>query len=130
MKCGYSSCISSFSAMDDELVSCIWILFISGFIYIFVGIYLYEVIPQQFGVRRHPLFCIKRFIKVCKTKKNKVKNDTDGTQEITNMMNSHDIEMDDEIKNEVQQIKEIGVNKKDFPLIVDGMTKVNKKKYF
>lgn len=87
--------------------------------------YLYEVVPQQFGVRRHPLFCLKKFFKLLKGKKNKVKSDLDNTHEITNIM-SQDLEMDEEIKNEVEQIKEIGIDKKEFPLVVDRLTKVNK----
>lgn len=124
MKCGYETCISNFSMVPAELSKCIWILFISGFLYICVGMYLYEVVPQQFGVRRHPLFFLKKLFKIFRNKKNKVKSELDNTQEISNIMHN-DLEMDDEIKNEVQQIKELGIDKKEFPLVVDRLTKVN-----
>jgi hypothetical protein len=122
MKCGYDKCISSFSEMPDELVTCLWILFLTGFIYIFVGIYLYEVIPQQFGVRRHPLFCFKNVLNMC-TKKNKILSELDNTHDRSNLKD-HDLEMDDEIKYDVQRIKDMGTNKKEFPLVVDKLTKV------
>lgn len=88
--------------------------------------YLYEVLPQQFGIRRHPLFFVKKIFKLFKNKKNKIKSELDQTQEISNIMNN-DLEMDDEIKNEVQQIKELGLDKKEFPLVVDRLTKVKYK---
>ncbi len=86
--------------------------------------YLYEIIPQQFGVRKHPLFCLKRLFNLFKTKKNnKIRQELDNTLEFTNIM-QNDLEMDDEIKNEVQHIKDMGIDKKDFPLVVDKLTKV------
>lgn len=88
-----------------------------------MGMYLYEVVPQQFGVRRHPLFCVKKLIKNFKNKKNKVQSELDNTQEISNIM-QNDIEMDDEVKKEVEQIKDLGIDKKEFPLVVDRLTKV------
>ena len=80
IKCGYESCISDFGSIPDELQNCIIILYISAFIYIFLGIYLYEVIPQQFGVRKSPFFCIegliKKIMRGCgKKKKEKIEND-------------------------------------------------------
>lgn len=122
MRCGYESCISSFSDMPDELVTCLWVLFLTGVIYIFVGIYLYEVIPQQFGVRKHPLFCIRKLLD--KSKKNKISSDIDNTLDRTNLKDN-DLEMDDEIKYDVERIKEMGTEKKEFPLVVDKLTKVN-----
>jgi len=123
MQCGYDVCISSLSLVPEELKTCIWVLYVSGFLYILVGIYLYEVVPQQFGVRRHPLFFLKKIFKLFTYKKNKVKSELDNTQEISNIMHN-DLEMDDEIKNEVQQVKDLGMDKKGFPLVVDQLTKV------
>jgi len=122
MKCGYEKCISSFSEMPDELVTCLWVLFLTGFVYIFVGIYLYEVIPQQFGVRKHPLFCIQKALNFSK-KKNKLIAELDSALDRTNLK-ENDLEMDDEIKYDVERIKEMGTDKKEYPLVVDKLTKV------
>ena len=80
IKCGYESCINEFGNISDELQKCIIILYISAFVYLFLGIYLYEVIPQQFGVRKSPFFCIeglyKKIMKSCgKKKKAKIENE-------------------------------------------------------
>jgi hypothetical protein len=80
IKCGYESCINEFGSIPDELQKCIIILYISAFIYLFLGIYLYEVIPQQFGVRKSPFFCIegliKKIMRACgKKKKAKIESE-------------------------------------------------------
>ncbi len=62
-KCGYEECISSVYNMPEELVICLIVLYVSSVIYIFLGIYLYEVIPQQFGIRKSPFFCIEGLLK-------------------------------------------------------------------
>jgi hypothetical protein len=121
MKCGYEKCIGSFSEMPDELVTCLWVLFLTGFIYIFIGIYLYEVIPQQFGVTKHPLFCFKRLCDNSK-KKSKIIGDIDSLDKSN--LKETDLELDDEIKHDVERIKEMGANKKEYPLVVDKLTKV------
>lgn len=109
--------------IPEELSTCLWVLYLSGFLYILVGMYLYEVVPQQFGVRRHPLFFLKKILKLFRGKKNKIKSELDNSQEISNITHN-DLEMDDEIRNEVKQIKELGIDKKEFPLVVDRLTKV------
>ncbi len=108
--------------VPEELSTCIWVLYLSGFLYILVGMYLYEVIPQQFGVRRHPLFFLKNLFALFRNKTNKVNNKSEFDK--LNNTQNNDLEMDDEVKNEVQQIKELGIDKKEFPLVVDSLTKV------
>ena len=55
-KCGYDKCIDSLDNLSDEFVNCYYLLFISGFVYMILGMYFYEVIPQEYGLRKHPLF--------------------------------------------------------------------------
>jgi len=43
MKCGYETCVSSFSQVDSELALGLVILFVSPWMYYILGIYLYEV---------------------------------------------------------------------------------------
>lgn len=122
MKCGYEKCIGSFGEMPDELVTCLWVLFLTGFIYIFIGIYLYEVIPQQFGVRKHPFFCLKRLFD--NKKKNKIAADLESSSMDKSNLKENDPEMDDEIKFDVERIKEMGAEKQQYPLVVDKLTKI------
>lgn len=61
MSCGYSSCIKGLADAPTELVRCLIILFTSSVAYSALGVYFYEVIPQQYGIRKSPLFCLKNF---------------------------------------------------------------------
>ena len=67
-KCGYDKCIDSLDNLSDEFVNCYYLLFI--FVYIILGMYFYEVIPQEYGVRKHPLFFLDYFIKSVSKKRN------------------------------------------------------------
>ena len=58
--CGYYKCIGSMSDVSDELTKCIVIMYVSGIITLTLALYLNEIMPREFGVPRHPLFCIKR----------------------------------------------------------------------
>ena len=69
-KCGYDKCIDSLDNLSDEFVNCYYLLFISGFVYMILGMYFYEVIPQEYGVRKHPLFFLDYFIKSVSKKRN------------------------------------------------------------
>lgn len=120
-KCGYSSCITSLSGLDSELKVCLIILFITPWIYIFLGIYFYEIIPQQFGVRKHPLFCIKRLIK--KNKKRIIRSKSDDEYK-PNFGADIPANCEDEMGNEIKIIQSIKEEKHKYPLIVENLTKV------
>jgi len=117
-KCGYESCISDISNMDSELKLCLIFLFITPWIYMILGMYFYEVLPQQYGVRKHPLF----FLKFFKRKKNKkaVRSNSDADNDNTNS----NIKLDDDINNERKKVEDAINDKHSFPLIVDNLTKV------
>lgn len=74
MSCGYTSCIGSVGDMPSEMVKCLIILYISSIVYAFVGMYLYEVIPQQYGISKSPFFCIKNLFNNEKKRKVSHKN--------------------------------------------------------
>lgn len=114
MKCGYSSCIASLSDLDPELIRCIIWLYITPVIYIVLGIYLYEVLPQQFGVRKHPLFFLH-----CKKPRRK-SSIMKHIEEDKEMKNS-----DEEINEEIRKIRELeDEEKSNYPLVVDNLTKI------
>lgn len=122
IKCGYEVCIGSFSGLSDELVTCLIVLFITPFIYMFLGMYFYEVLPQQFGVRKHPLFCVK---KICKKKKKKsVRSKSDDISEDRIEVKSEDI-MDNEVLGEMKKVQEMDKHdRRSHPLVVDHLTKI------
>jgi hypothetical protein len=109
MSCGNDDCVSNLSMMDDELINCIVFLYVTSVIYTILGIYLYEVLPQQFGVRKNFLFLFPKLKKA-------------------NRIHSHDIvstiSSDDELANEIKNVKEAIKEKHQYPLIVENLTKV------
>jgi len=45
------------------MTACFWSLYIGSLIFLIIGIYLHEVIPQEYGIRKHPLFFFSCFAK-------------------------------------------------------------------
>lgn len=120
INCGYESCISSLDdpRINTELKTCLIVLFISAFIYVFLGIYLYQVLPQQFGIRKHPLF----FLKSCFKKNKRVRTKSIDTQTHENIPIAS---ADDEVVEEQKKVENISKeDKKTYPLIVDNLTKI------
>ncbi len=121
VKCGFERCISSLSDLDPELKNCIILLYISPWILIFLGIYFYEIIPQQYGVRKHPLFCVKSLLK---RKRNYVKAKIDEKDEDHTGLDINNFS-DDEILAEVKKIQSLDKQeRKKLPLVVDNLTKI------
>lgn len=139
-KCGYESCIGDLGNLDVELIQCIVMLFVMPIVYIFLGIYLYEVIPQQFGVRKHPLFFLKSGKSSKLKKKIKEKND-DLKGEFSNPTDQDNIDLelnktgdenfnypsstDEEINSEIRKIQSLDKEERGkYPLVVDNLTKI------
>jgi hypothetical protein len=56
MECSNGDCFFDITYISSEMKSCIMFLYL-GFIFFFgLGAYLFEIIPQEFGVKRNPLF--------------------------------------------------------------------------
>jgi ATP-binding cassette subfamily A (ABC1) protein 3 len=136
MKCGYDRCIDTLKDLDPELQTCYTLLFITPWILILLGIYFYEVlifitqiIPQQFGVRKHPLFFLPSFGNKS-GKKAYPNKKVDSIEEVVEkMVNKDEVELDinnydEEIKNEILTIKSLKDDKKNYPLICDALTKI------
>lgn len=52
--CAQTGCISVFSPLTSELTGCIISLYVNFILIGFLGIYLHDVIPQEFGVSQEP----------------------------------------------------------------------------
>lgn len=87
-----------------------------------------KIIPQQFGVRKHPLFFLPSFSN--KGKRNYPNKKVDTVEEsVEKMVNKDDIELnmnyyDDEMKNEIRTIKSLNDERRNYPLICDTLTKI------
>ena len=64
MKCAYEHCIDRLSDVNEEMMICFGIMLVMGIVFGVVGVYLNEVVPQEYGVRRGVLFCCR-----CKCKR-------------------------------------------------------------
>ena len=66
-------------------------LYVGGTIFMFLGLYLNEVLPHEFGVQKHPLFCFKQ----CKKQQEEevYKDDQDHSR-FTLRYKEHELEVD------------------------------------
>ena len=62
-----NQCIADFAAAmaHRELPSLLGMLYLDAALYFVAAVYLEEVLPSQFGIRRHPLFCIPARFRSC-----------------------------------------------------------------
>ena len=135
--CGYYKCLNNIYTIEQEVKNCYFILFTSGFVYIILGMYLYEIIPQEFGIRKHPLFFIKNLFQ-CKNinEININKNNINFTYKKLEEENLYDnnINEEDDLTKEQKIINNIIKTNtiKNYPLIVTNLTKIynsNKNNY-
>lgn len=58
-QCAWDKCIHSYDNVPGEVFRCIRSLYIAAFVIMVLAIYLNQVIPQQYGIPKHPLFIIE-----------------------------------------------------------------------
>ncbi len=99
-------------------------------VFFILGIYLFEIVPQEFGVRRSPLFPIYAIINLFKAK-NSVQINTSDDPQLRDYISDH--EEDDFSKKERQKIVHFASEedqeaiKNEYPLIINNMRKLYKK---
>ena len=59
-ECAYTICIGNFADMPPELARCLFFLYAFFVIYLVLALYLYQVVPQTYGVAKPWNFCCKR----------------------------------------------------------------------
>ena len=120
--CSNDNCFTNLKGITSEMIDCIVFLYVGSIVLLILGIYLYEVIPQEYGIRKHPFFCIKR-----KKKMNKKK----FSQDCELLIDSNDSNLDKEdqdSKNERKKVYLINQKFSNFPLICKDLKKVYKNK--
>lgn len=60
-QCGYGGCISHFSQLDEETKICIAVLYIEGLVFGALALYLNQIVPQTYGVPKHPFFLCRDY---------------------------------------------------------------------
>lgn len=111
--CGYYKCVESLSEMSDEFTKCIILLYTTGFITLALALYLNEILPREFGVPRHPLFCIRK------------------RQERQAAVIDYEVDLsaeDDAVKEENDKVKGLQYPYIGYPLVVKDIRKVYKGK--
>jgi hypothetical protein len=74
INCSSDRCYSSLSGLPNEMIRCIGIIYFSAIAFILIGMYLFEVIPQEYGVSKKFYFPFESLIHLFKTKNNIIKN--------------------------------------------------------
>ena len=77
--CGYSSCINDFKNADIEIKYALGYMMLGTVIFTFLGVYLHEILPKQYGIRKNPFFCFLDVIKNFQRDKNMENEITDAT---------------------------------------------------
>ena len=138
MKCAYETCIGSFNDLNKEMIECFVIMFVMGIVFCVVGIYLNEVVPQEYGVRRGVLFCCKCYGKRRRNNLSKggylLHKDYTGDNDLIfddlrfNLEQSGDIinnTNNDNIQSECNKEHRMKTNDKcNHPLVVENLSKV------
>ena len=146
--CGYDSCIGDFVNVNNEVRYALGYMMLGAVIFTVLGVYLHEILPKQFGIRKTPFFCIEDEIKSCQRKNldNKREEDLnnkgkklDENIEENNIKNnlienennsilSNNPLKDKEIQKEFKIVKDLidkGKNElKKYPLVCSGLTKI------
>ena len=90
--CGYKSCISSFSELPHEAVTCLILLYVESVIYMLIALYLNQVVPQTYGVAKHPLFLCRGLS--CRKNKKLNAEDMDMFDEVEEAEKHRDTEIE------------------------------------
>jgi len=61
--CAWNTCIGNFDFINDEALGCLKALYFNAVFYMVLALYLNEIVPQTYGVPKHPLFFMEGFIK-------------------------------------------------------------------
>ena len=137
--CGYEACIANFKDVNTELRYCLGYMMLGSLIFLFLGVYLHEVLPKQYGIRKSPCFCIEEEIKSCKKEEHDnedLNKENDKAKiygkkigDIDDDNNKKDNLIDNENKNEISTGSE-NINplkdqeiKREFAIVEDLITK-------
>ena len=144
--CGYETCISSFNKINNEVRYALGYMAVGGIIFIFLGVYLYEILPKQYGIRKNPIYCIEDGIKKCQKEREEIINENidnniinkkddllieeniEEKKEIDINTNNKDSSEDEEVMNEIKIVNDLidkGIQElRKYPLVCDGLTKI------
>jgi ABC-type multidrug transport system fused ATPase/permease subunit len=121
-KCSYrGGCYEEFGEIQGELKDMIIAIYVDAVIYMVLAIYLYQIVPQSYGVPKHPCFCCKKLKRKALRRKSSAHAMADH---IPLTKEEAALEDDDvrEARKQVMAIKEADYEQ--YPLIVKEIRKV------
>jgi len=60
--CAFQRCITRWDAHPEEIFTLIKVMYVQSVIYFLIAMYLYEIVPQRYGVPKHPLYFLEGFV--------------------------------------------------------------------
>ncbi|KAL4456247.1 hypothetical protein ABPG74_014208 [Tetrahymena malaccensis] len=114
--CSNGQCFRRWDSITDEIKDCIIFLYVGFVVFTLLGVYLHEVIPQEFGTQQHWLFCLRKL-----RKRNK------GNEFDSSMVNQNfeGLQEDQDSKQEREFIRNIEDHSQ-YPLVIRDLRKVYK----
>ena len=118
--CGNTGCITSFSQLPAEAYESLIFLYVGAVVFLLLGVYLNEVIPQEYGVSRSPLFIFDS----CRRRREEhaIDLETEQKEAQTNALEGELNGEDADCKEERNFVNSIQ-NPKDYPLIINNIRK-------
>ena len=129
IKCENGTCLRGFYDFTPEMSYCLLSLYLGAVVFMALAMYLNEVLPHEYGIRKHPLFflqyCWRR--NVDHLKQRKVVADLAYSVAQVEEVNqeSNDLE-DEDVKRERLFVRDIQDSYSNYPLIIKDIRKVYK----
>mmetsp|Transcript_5690 Transcript_5690/g.9778 ORF Transcript_5690/g.9778 Transcript_5690/m.9778 type:complete len:216 (+) Transcript_5690:1429-2076(+) len=122
--CGWRSCLIQDEEIPQEIHDCLQSMLINSVVILLLAVYLNEVVPQEFGIARHPLFFMEDLVKSQAPQLHKlVFGDESHLAEFRD--ETELIEEDGDAKNERDEVRKLSLTQiAESPLIVRDLRKV------
>lgn len=121
-QCSYKGkCYEEFSQLETELVQVIQAIYFDALVYLILAVYLYQVVPQSFGVAKSPCFCLKKL----RRKALRRKSSASAMENYIPLTEKEIALEDDDVRESRKFVKSIKIEDyENYPLIVKEIRKV------
>jgi len=122
MRCSISECYKTMDSVPEEASQCIAFLYVGAVVFLLLGVYLYEVVPQEYGVRRPLLFFLEDC--PCPKKKQKQGQLQEEKMRIVQIDKEQEAKEDDDCKKEREHVLSMGEPDSNIPMFCKNLRKV------
>jgi len=130
-RCSNFRAVEGFSDFNGEMWGCLAVLYFGAIVFLVLGLYLDAVLPQEYGIRKHPLFFLKFFLKNKMKKSERGKSDEEfllpdkNENSLGNGARGLDIE-DVDVQREREFVDQLKPPFDNYPLVIKHIRKVYK----